>query len=1241
MAFRGAASYFVIGFNLLVLFYFTALNTIYIVLFTAAFFEARKYVRRRKIVDLYEVFRSPLTPSISILVPAFNEEATIAESVKSVLMLHYPRLEVVVINDGSLDRTLEVLVERYKLRRITKVVPSKVACRRIRGVYISTEYENLVVVDKENGGKADALNAGINVCRHDLMSVIDADSLIEPDGLLKVARPFIEDPEKTVATGGLVRIVNGCKVVAGSVTEVRLPRDYWADMQIMEYLRAFLGGRMGWSALRSLLIISGAFGLFTRQTVIDIGGYRADTVGEDMDLVVRLHRHLRENKRKYRMYFVPDPVCWTEAPDRYTQLARQRDRWQRGLIESLTSNVRMLLNPRYGTIGLFAMPYFFFFEMLGPAVELLGYIAVVLAIIFGFIDYQFFVLFIAVAFLYSMVVSLFAVYLEGFAFQRYPRIRSLLWLALFAIIENVGYRQINAWWRTKAYFTYFTRKRTWGAMERTGYGEAVPAGAVSAESLAEAPLKAEPWRRGRFAWLLLVPIIVLSVVLGLILTRDRERGNYLALTPTFVETGGAEMVARAQGKYFQVHTADGWQKFVVKGVNVGIALPGKWFSEFPASEKLYNDWFEKIAAMNANTIRVYTLLDPIFYRTLARFNSSSGRKLMLLQEIWPPDEVPGDNLYDPAYNKDYRAELATDIEALLGRANIPERKGRAWGTYDADVSSYLLGLLIGREITWEEASATNALNPGQSGYNGAYVSAPQGANAVETWLAQTCDHAAEELVKRRWLAPVSFVSWPTLDPMTHPTESTPGQPKDQEQEDTQVVDPNHIKTGEGWPAGLFGCYHIYPYYPDFMNREPAYAEYRDDTGVLRYGGYLKQFIELHPSYPALVGEFGMSTSLGVAHLHPEGFNHGGVTERQQGEQVSRMYRALLHEGYAGGAIFEWADEWAKRTWVDMDYMIPYDRHIYWHNLMDPEQNYGVLAYDPDHEPFSGSQLAYYRGGKASASGSSGLIDGISVDHDEAFLYLKLDLAGKACNELKPGGTGDLELLVGIDTFGKDNGTRKLPVDGLPILPTGVEFLLRVSSMDGGLLLARPDYDRGDTRFMADPSEDPTFVPIELPVNRAQVSTADGKLFPVENTNDSKLTFGDFRPGSKGYDSLANWYVSDDGKSLQVRLPWLLLNVSDPSSRTVLHDDRTDLPVGPAAVRAFLGTDALGTEKTEGFFFYTATTRGAKLVDFKPGGSGGFRSDTRRFTWPVWDQPTYRERLKQSYSEVTGLYGGIK
>jgi cellulose synthase/poly-beta-1,6-N-acetylglucosamine synthase-like glycosyltransferase len=456
-------------FNFVIFGYFVVVNTTYLALFGAAFVSARRYMYRQRAVDLQEVFRSPLTPPISVIVPAYNEEASIVEVVRAALVLRYPRFEVLVVNDGSSDSTLQSLIDAYDLKIVAKAVERKVPCQDIAGVYISSVHDNLVVMDKAHGGKADSLNAGINVSRGDILCMVDADSLIEPDALLKVARPFLDSPEETVAVGGVIRVVNGCDVSGGRVTRVKLPRGFFANVQIIEYLRAFLGGRMGWASIQSLLIVPGAFGAFDRNTVIEIGGYRRDTVGVDMEIILRMHTYLRKQHRKYRIWYIPDPVCWTEVPVHWRQVARQRDRWQRGLLESLRAHEDMLFNPRYGLLGLFATPFYFFLEMLGPVVELGGYVMIVLAYLLGLLNIDFLYLFLAVAILYGVVVSLLGIALQGVVLRHYPRLPSLLKMGLFAVLDNLGYRQVNSWWRTKAYVTFYTRRDRWGTMERTGY----------------------------------------------------------------------------------------------------------------------------------------------------------------------------------------------------------------------------------------------------------------------------------------------------------------------------------------------------------------------------------------------------------------------------------------------------------------------------------------------------------------------------------------------------------------------------------------------------------------------------------------------------------------------------------------------------------------------------------------------------------------------------------------------------
>jgi len=455
-------------YNWLVLLYFLGINGTYILLNILSFFAIKRYLGERKTTELEKLFQSTFFKPISIITPAYNEEETIAESVKSLLQLQYPQHEVVVVNDGSQDNTLEVLVERYQMVKAPITYPMQIDCKRINQVYVSPEYTNLVLVDKENGGKGDALNAGINVARYPLVCSIDADSLLESNALLKVVRPFLENPN-TVAVGGIVRIANGCKVRSGEVIGVGMPKNSLARFQNVEYLRAFLFGRTGWDTLNGMLVISGAFGLFSKAAVVESGGYRNDTVGEDMELVVRLHRIMRKKKRKHRITFIPDPVCWTEVPEKLKILSRQRNRWQRGLMDSMLLNIKMLFNPKYGTVGLFAMPFFFFFEMIGPMVEFTGYILFFASWYFNIVSFTFVILFLAVAIVLGIVLSVGSLVLEELSFRRYPKIFHLVVLFVYAVLENFSYRQLNTWWRFKASLDYILGKRDWGRMERKGF----------------------------------------------------------------------------------------------------------------------------------------------------------------------------------------------------------------------------------------------------------------------------------------------------------------------------------------------------------------------------------------------------------------------------------------------------------------------------------------------------------------------------------------------------------------------------------------------------------------------------------------------------------------------------------------------------------------------------------------------------------------------------------------------------
>jgi cellulose synthase/poly-beta-1,6-N-acetylglucosamine synthase-like glycosyltransferase len=447
---------------------FIAVNALLLVL---AAVELHRYAARSNSSAARRTLRSPLAPPIAVLVPAYNEASGIADSVRSLLALDYPRLEVVVINDGSTDETLQRLTEVFDLRPVRRPTPPFLPHRHVRGVYAPRSRLRLLVIDKENGGKADSLNAGINFSSYSLVCSVDADSILEQDALAKAAMPFVEDPERTVATGGMVRIANGCRIDHGRVIDAHLPPSRFAMFQVIEYLRAFFGTRTGWSALNGLLIVSGAFGLFRRDVVIAVGGYRTDTVGEDMELVVRLHRTCRDARRPYRIVYVADPVCWTEAPESARTLRRQRRRWQRGSLETLLFHRRMLLNPRYRAVGLIALPSLLLFEVVGPILELSGYVVTVAGLVLGFLAPAAFLLFLALAILYGLILTLGAAVLEDATANRHPAWSHLRRILLYAVGESFGYRQLGHLWRTEGLWQ-LVRKSEWGAMERKGLSRA-------------------------------------------------------------------------------------------------------------------------------------------------------------------------------------------------------------------------------------------------------------------------------------------------------------------------------------------------------------------------------------------------------------------------------------------------------------------------------------------------------------------------------------------------------------------------------------------------------------------------------------------------------------------------------------------------------------------------------------------------------------------------------------------------
>jgi cellulose synthase/poly-beta-1,6-N-acetylglucosamine synthase-like glycosyltransferase len=448
------------------LYYFLVINTVYLLLNILSIPVVTRYMEERSLDNLPHV-QTGFEPPISIIVPAYNEEKTIAASIRSLLQLEYGEYEVVVVNDGSKDETLQVLIREFNLIAFEEAYRVRLKTEPIRTIYYSVMHPNLRIIDKENGGKSDSLNAGINIAHFPLFCSIDADSILQRDSLRRIVRPFLED-QTTIACGGVIRVANGCDVRGGFLVKAGLPTNILALFQIVEYLRAFLFGRLGWTPLNAVLIISGAFGVFRKETVVEVGGYRTDTVGEDMELVVRLHRVMREKKRKYRISFVPDPICWTEAPEDLKTLAMQRMRWQRGLCESLILNRSLLFNPKAGTIGWLAFPFMFLFEMFGPVIEVLGYVIMLLSVCFGLISFQAYAAFMSIAIGFGVLLSVSSLLLEELSFHIYPRLGHVVAMGAAAVLENFGYRQINSIWRLMGLFGYLRKsKAKWGKMSRT------------------------------------------------------------------------------------------------------------------------------------------------------------------------------------------------------------------------------------------------------------------------------------------------------------------------------------------------------------------------------------------------------------------------------------------------------------------------------------------------------------------------------------------------------------------------------------------------------------------------------------------------------------------------------------------------------------------------------------------------------------------------------------------------------
>lgn len=461
--------------NTLLFVYGIAIFASYIITALLSVLELSKYHSKNRRYDFNALLNFSTLPSVSIIAPAYNEEKTLIQNINGLLNIKYQDFEIIIVNDGSKDNSMEVIVNYFDLVKTNLMYEMTIPSKNVRGIYKSRNraFNHLTVIDKENGGKADALNTGVNFSQKELFLAMDVDCIIEPDALLKMVKPFIEESNiEVIASGGVIRVANSCEITDGRINKVNFPDNIWARFQVLEYFRAFTLGRMAWSKINGLLIISGAFGLFDRKRAIKVGGYDPTTVGEDLELVVRMRRYMHEvEKKKYKVAFIPDPLCWTEVPESYKILSRQRNRWTRGAIETIQRHKKMFFNPRYGLIGMVSFPYWVFFEWLAPVIQFLGFGYVILITVLGLLNTSVFITMTLFVISFALMYSFFGIFYEAYTYNKYNGISYLSKAFYTAFLETFFYQPLNMYFAITGNYDAFLskKKKGWGEMTRKGF----------------------------------------------------------------------------------------------------------------------------------------------------------------------------------------------------------------------------------------------------------------------------------------------------------------------------------------------------------------------------------------------------------------------------------------------------------------------------------------------------------------------------------------------------------------------------------------------------------------------------------------------------------------------------------------------------------------------------------------------------------------------------------------------------
>ena len=738
------------------------------------------------------------------------------------------------------------------------------------------------------------------------------------------------------------------------------------------------------------------------------------------------------------------------------------------------------------------------------------------------------------------------------------------------------------------------------------------------------------------------------------LDRLRPDWDRTATTGTRRRAATLDLTLRVAGEGFELRRGGTWQPFYVRGVNIGAALPGRFPSEPPEDSATYARWFKQIGAMHANTLRVYTVLPPAFYRALRAYNLAAGdAPLYVMHGVWT-ELPPRYDFADSAFNAEFAQEIRDVVDLLHGAAEVRRRPGHSGGRYDADISPWTIGYILGRE--WEPFAVTGFNEDPHAArqYAGRHLVIPQGT-PTDIWMVRQCDFLLSyEEDTYNAQRPIAYTNWPTTDALRHPSEVTYEQEmafrglkferaadaEPTHEQEVVTLDPMLAHPTPHNVAGWFASYHVYPYYPDFMLYDPGYLTAASSLGRSNYFGYLRDLKRVHPGIPLLISEFGVPSSRGMAHLQPQGWNHGGLSEAEQAEITVRMAKEIREAGAAGSIVFAWMDEWFKWNWFSGEFERPQDRARLWHNMLSPEQHYGVLALRPgpaERTPLPGGALAPWRGLRVLQRGRLGADSAVvRIGGDEGFVYIAIEAPAWKDTPLD---WSRWHFQIAIDTHAPDAGQLVLPTTGLRS-GIGFEYLVSLDAPDDAQLLVTPDYNpfmphrlvQGGLNFGAPfrrpvrsvARVDGVFDSLYTMTNRARFAS-DGTPIRAAGVNMGRLRYG-----RAADHSLADWWYDPAGGMLQLRLPWAMLNVSDPSSRRVLAE-----PVGGGPTAPLTGV------VTEGFRVGVVAWRpGPDLLGTIPAldpygiwPGGSFVT----WTWDRWETPTWHEYLKPVYFALQRLW----